>query len=138
MGETKDKEKFAAMIIHLSGSVMFCLGIALFNIILPLLLWHRKKDSSFLDFQRREAIRFQIFVTIYVLIAITLLPFLSSIFSLELKTTYATFNFLALLINPSFSALAALQALKNVPYCYPAIFSPYNPRRKLLKQKSEE
>jgi len=66
-------EKFWAMICHLSG---FALIISpLFgNIIAPLIIWLIKKNTSeYVNDQGREALNFQISMTIYLMIAAVLI-----------------------------------------------------------------
>ncbi|NLE29456.1 MAG: DUF4870 domain-containing protein [Phycisphaerae bacterium] len=65
----REEEKKWAMFCHLAG---FALFIPLFigQIVAPLILWLIKKDeSSFVDDQGKEALNFQITMTIYLAIA---------------------------------------------------------------------
>jgi uncharacterized Tic20 family protein len=67
---TKD-EKTWAMLAHISGFAGFVFPFG--NIIGPLLIWILKKeDMPFVDDQGKEALNFQISITIYVLISIIL------------------------------------------------------------------
>ena len=56
-----------AMLIHLSGIVGACFAAAMIpgNLLLPLIMWLIKRDeSAFIDDQGKEAVNFQITVTI--------------------------------------------------------------------------
>ncbi|MBK7103772.1 MAG: DUF4870 domain-containing protein [Ignavibacteriae bacterium] len=69
-GYTKD-ERMWAMIAHLSAVVGFVIPFG--NVIAPLLIWILKKDeSAFINDQGKEALNFQISVTIYAFISIIL------------------------------------------------------------------
>lgn len=71
---TKD-DRLWGMICHLST---FCayIGIPFGNIIAPLIIWSLKKDQSqFVDYNGKEALNFQISITIYALFAVVLVFF---------------------------------------------------------------
>jgi uncharacterized Tic20 family protein len=60
-------ERMWAMLIHLSGIVGSCFAVALIpgNLLLPLILWLVKRDGApFVDDQGKEAVNFQITITI--------------------------------------------------------------------------
>ena len=73
---TKLDEKQArtwAMFCHLSALAVF-LGIPFGNILGPLVIWLIKKDeSAFVDDQGKEALNFQISITIYFFAALLLM-----------------------------------------------------------------
>ncbi len=70
-GYTKD-ERMWAMIAHLSAVVGFIIPFG--NIIAPLLIWILKKDeSAFINDQGKEALNFQISVTIYAIVCVILI-----------------------------------------------------------------
>ena len=69
-GLTKD-ERVWAMLCHFSAYTMFITGIG--YILGPLILWLIKKDESeFIDRQGKEAINFQLSMTIYMLCCLPL------------------------------------------------------------------
>ncbi|MBK8946710.1 MAG: DUF4870 domain-containing protein [Ignavibacteriae bacterium] len=76
-GYTKD-ERMWAMIAHLSAVVGFVIPFG--NVIAPLLIWILKKEeSAFINDQGKEALNFQISVTIYAFICIVLIILLIGI-----------------------------------------------------------
>lgn len=69
-GYSKD-ERMWAMIAHISAVAGFVFPFG--NIIAPLLIWILKKeDFPFVDDQGKEALNFQISITIYILISLVL------------------------------------------------------------------
>ncbi|MHC4562163.1 MAG: DUF4870 domain-containing protein [Planctomycetota bacterium] len=68
-----DKDAYQwAMFCHLSALAMF-LGIPFANILGPLILWLIKKDAHpFVNVQGKEALNFQISMSIYILVSIPL------------------------------------------------------------------
>ncbi len=61
------------MACHLSGLAKYT-AIPFANIIAPLVLWQLKKDSHpFIDDQGKEALNFQISMTLYVLVGVALI-----------------------------------------------------------------
>jgi uncharacterized Tic20 family protein len=69
---TKDDRTWA-MIAHLSALVGYAV-VPFGNIIAPLIIWLVKKDRSwFIDDQAKEALNFQISVTIYAIISALLI-----------------------------------------------------------------
>lgn len=65
----RDDEKRWAMFCHLAGFAFF-IPIFIGQIIAPLILWLVKKDeSSYIDDQGKEALNFQISITIYLAVA---------------------------------------------------------------------
>ena len=64
-------EKTMAMLCHLLGLVGYFIPFG--NIIGPLILWQIKKEGSpYIDYHGREAVNFQIALTIYLFVAILL------------------------------------------------------------------
>ena len=61
-------EKTMAMFCHLSGLVGYIIPFG--NIIAPLVIWQIKKEgSAYIDYHGKEALNFQIALTIYMVIA---------------------------------------------------------------------
>jgi uncharacterized Tic20 family protein len=69
MQEKDKKENMWAMLCHLTGLSVY-IGIPFGHIIAPLIIWLIKKDEfPFVDEQGKEALNFQISVTIYCIVA---------------------------------------------------------------------
>lgn len=68
-GPDKDSRQMA-MFAHLSALVGFLIPFG--NLIAPLIIWQMKKDDPFVDAQGKEAVNFQITVTIAGIIAAVL------------------------------------------------------------------
>ena len=65
-------EKTMAMFCHLSGLVGYIIPFG--NIIAPLIIWQMKKESSaYIDYHGKEALNFQIALTIYIVVAVLLM-----------------------------------------------------------------
>lgn len=61
-------EKTMAMFCHLSGLVGYIIPFG--NIIAPLIIWQLKKEgSAYIDYHGKEALNFQIALTIYLVVA---------------------------------------------------------------------
>lgn len=61
-------EKTMAMFCHLSGLVGYIIPFG--NIIGPLIIWQMKKEgSAYIDYHGKEALNFQIALTIYLVVA---------------------------------------------------------------------
>lgn len=61
-------EKTMAMVCHLLGLVGYIIPFG--NIVAPLVLWQMKKEgSAYIDYHGREAVNFQISLTVYMFIA---------------------------------------------------------------------
>ena len=98
-----------AMIAHLS-SLLGLLGIPLANLIAPLIVWQIKKDQHpFIDDQGKEAVNFQITVTIALLVAGLLVCLGIGIILLPVVAVVAV----------AFAVIAGIQANKGVAYRYP-------------------
>ena len=104
---SKDERNWA-MFIHLSGLVGYFIPFG--NIIAPFILWMMKKDqSSFIDDQGKEAINFQITITIYAVISAVLILLLIGI----------ALIFVVGLLALIFIIIAAIKANEGVYYRYP-------------------
>jgi len=110
MHETSKDDRMWALICHLAGFAGLT-GIPFGNILAPLIVWMIKKDqSSFVNDQGKEAINFQISLTIYAIIAAILIFILIGIpllFALGIA-------WLVLMI------IAAIKANEGITYRYPA------------------
>lgn len=72
-GEADDSECLFAMMVHLIAIVSF-LGVPFGNIIGPLIVWLlKRKESTFVDYHGKEALNFQISMTIYSVLATILI-----------------------------------------------------------------
>lgn len=104
---TKD-ERTWALFCHLSSLAGFVVPFG--NIIGPLVIWLIKKDAlPFVDDQGREALNFQISITIYVLASILL------IFVVVGIPLLIVVGFFALIMT----VIAAIKASDGVKYRYP-------------------
>jgi len=102
------QERQAAMFTHLSGLAGFLIPFG--NVIAPLIIWQIKKDQMpFVDDQGKEAVNFQITVTIAVLICLVLTVILIGLLLLPLVAIGA----LVLTI------IAAVRANEGARYRYP-------------------
>jgi uncharacterized Tic20 family protein len=98
-----------AMLCHLSTFAKY-LAIPFGNIIGPLILWVLKKDQHpLVDDQGKEAINFQITVTLLYAVAVTLALLLIGFLML---IPIAVFDFV-------FTIIAAVKANEGVAYRYP-------------------
>ncbi len=104
---TKEERNWAAL-THIASFAGFFIPFG--NIVGPLLVWVMKKeDSPFIDFHGKEALNFQISVTIYFIIATALIIFLIGIPLL----------LLLFLFSYVFPILAAIRAAEGNYYYYP-------------------
>jgi uncharacterized Tic20 family protein len=109
-GYTQD-EKLWAMLAHLSA--LSGLVIPFGNIFAPLLIWVLKKDTSkFVDEQAKEALNFQISITIYVFVAIFLVLLLVGILVIILVGLFAIIMVV----------IASINAYDGKNYKYPLTF----------------
>ena len=102
------EEKNWAMFCHLSGlaGILIPLG----NIIAPLIIWVLKRDEMpFLNDQGKEALNFQISVTIYIFISAILILVIVGILLLIAIGLFATI----------FEIIAAINAADGKKYRYP-------------------
>jgi uncharacterized Tic20 family protein len=68
-GFPSNEERNWAVFCHLGGFAFYLLGFALGHILVPLALWLLKREeSAFIDEHGREALNFQISVTLYAIV----------------------------------------------------------------------
>ncbi len=68
-GFPSNAERNWAVFCHLGGFAFYLLGFALGHILVPLALWLIKRDqSAFIEEHGREALNFQISVTLYAIV----------------------------------------------------------------------
>ena len=111
MQSTSKDDRTWALICHLSGLAGYIIPIA-GNIIGPLVVWLVKKDQSwFIDDQGKEALNFQITLTIYMILAFA---------SILIIVGFVLIPIVAIggLI---FMIIAAIKANEGVTYRYPYI-----------------
>jgi len=100
-----------AMICHLSGFIGFIFPFG--NIIAPLIIWGVKRQEwAYLDQQGKEAINFQISVSIYYIICVVLIIL---IVGLVLLPLLAAFQIIAMII-------ASIESAHGKPFRYPLTF----------------
>lgn len=109
-GFPSNEERNWAVFCHLGGFAFYLLGFALGHILVPLAIWLLKRDASaFIDEHGREALNFQISVTLYaivvgalcfVLVGFVLIPFLMA------------FHIVLMIV-------ASVRASQGEPYRYP-------------------
>ena len=108
MQPTTHDDRTWALICHLSGLAGYVIPLG--NIVGPLIVWLLKKDQSwFIDDQGKEAINFQITMTIYVILAIIAVFLVIGIFLIPLVAVAG----LILMI------VAAVNANRGIAYRYP-------------------
>jgi uncharacterized Tic20 family protein len=104
-------EKTTAMICHLLGLVGYVIPFG--NIVAPLVLWQMKKEGSpYIDYHGKEAVNFQIALTVYIFIAALSIMVLIGIVLAPLVGIAG----LVLMI------MAAIKAKDGENYRYPFIF----------------
>ena len=105
--KTPHKERNWAMFCHLGGLAYF---IPLGNIIVPLILWSMRKDSSALvDREGKKALNFQISFTLYMFVACILVFVLVGILFLAILG----------LLQLIFVILAVFKTLNDEKFEYP-------------------
>jgi len=108
LGPTKD-ERMWAMFCHLGGFAIFIIPFV-GHILAPLLIWILKKEeSAFIDDQGKEALNFQISITIYGFIC-GILVFL--LIGIPILIILGIFSLIMVII-------AAISAFDGKPYRYP-------------------
>ncbi|MGE9267083.1 MAG: DUF4870 domain-containing protein [Verrucomicrobiales bacterium] len=109
-GEAISKEdKQWAMLAHLLTLVTW-LGLAFANIVAPLVIWQIKKDElPFTVEQAKEALNFQISMTIYIAVSTVLCFVLIGFVLLPL----------VIVLDVVFTIIAAVKASEGVSYRYP-------------------
>jgi hypothetical protein len=69
LGFPSNEERNWAVACHLGGFAFYLLGFALGHILVPLAIWMMKRDqSAFIDEHGREALNFQISVSLYAIV----------------------------------------------------------------------
>ena len=102
-------ERQWAMFCHLAGLAKY-IPVPLSNIIAPVVLWQIKKDQwPFVDDQGKEAVNFQISVTIYVIVCCLLFCVGIGVFLLPVVGVF----------DLVFMIIAALKANQGELYRYP-------------------
>jgi uncharacterized Tic20 family protein len=72
-GFPSNSERNWAVFCHLGGFALYVLPFALGNVLVPLVIWLVKRnESAYVDAHGREALNFQISVTIYAIVAAVL------------------------------------------------------------------
>lgn len=104
-------ERNWAMGCHLSTFAGYLVPIPFANVFAPLILWHIKRAASpFVDAHGREALNFQISMTIYVLASVPLIFLCGIGVVLILGLSLA---------DAIFTIVAAIAASSGKPYRYP-------------------
>lgn len=99
-----------ALFCHLGGLAGYVIPVG--NIILPLILWQVNKDKMpFVNDQGKEAVNFQISVTIYAIASI-ILAFVTCGVGFFLPIAVGVFALVVMI-------LASVDANKGIPYRYP-------------------
>lgn len=105
----KDERNWA-MFCHLSALAQYVIPIPAANILAPLLLWNlKRKESPFVDDQGREALNFQITVTLAVMACI---PFMLACIGIPMAIAVAVADVV-------FVVIAAIKAADGIRYRYP-------------------
>jgi uncharacterized Tic20 family protein len=103
-------ERNWAVFCHLGGFALYVLPFMLGNVIVPLVLWLMKRnESAYIDEHGREALNFQISVTIYA-IGAGILAFV--LIGFALLAALGVFHFVLMVI-------ASVRASQGEPYRYP-------------------
>lgn len=107
--ESQDESSFG-MFLHLSPLLGYAIPIPAANIVCPLVLWLIKKDESpFIDNQGKEALNFQITVTLALIVSALLIIVLIGIAFLPI----------VVVVQIYYCVLAAMSAKDGQPYRYP-------------------
>lgn len=107
--ELSNEEKTWATFTHLSGMALY-IGIPFGNVLGPLILWLLKRNEMpFVDDQGKEAINFQISMSIYLIVAGIFVLLLIGILALPVL----------FIVHIVFTIIAAVQANKGDAYRYP-------------------
>jgi uncharacterized Tic20 family protein len=109
-GFPSDQERNWAVVCHLGGFAVYLLPFAFGHVLVPLAIWLWKRhESAFLDEHGREALNFQISVTIYAIVA-GVLAFV--LVGFLLLAALAVFQFVLMVI-------ASVRASQGESYRYP-------------------
>lgn len=108
MTEKVESDRTWAMICHLSALLGYCVPLG--NIIGPLVVWLAKRDqSTFIDDQGKEALNFQITMSIAFLVAAILIVVVIGIFLMPIIA----------LVNLILIIIASISAYKGESFRYP-------------------
>ncbi len=120
MSQPTADERTYSIFLHLGGLAPYITFLAApFGFLVPLVMWQVKKsDSAFIDANGREAMNFQLTLTILFVAGIL---FAILTFGLGLLLIIPLFFVLAIL-NVIFCILAAIEANKGRAYRYPFAF----------------
>jgi len=107
----KDQRTWA-MIAHLSAFAYYFTGIG--HLLGPLIVWLSKRDGMpFVDDQAKEALNFQISITIYVIAAVLMcVTVILAVIGIPILIVVHTFQIVCIII-------AAIKAHDGVPFRYP-------------------
>lgn len=109
-GQISRDARMWAMICHLAGLAGFAIPIIISNIIAPLVVWQiKKEDDHFIDENGKEALNFQISVSIYELVCI---PLIFACVGIPLLIAVAIFDLVCIII-------AAVKSNNGEYYRYP-------------------
>jgi uncharacterized protein len=109
MSEITREARNWAMICHLSGFALYLLP-PFGQVVAPLLIWLLKREASaYIDEQGREAVNFQISITLYMILAFFLIIFLIGV----------PLVLMVLLIHAILMVIAAIRASEGAAYRYP-------------------
>ena len=109
-GFPSNEERNWAVFCHLGGFAFYLLGFALGHILVPLALWLIKRDqSAFIEEHGREALNFQISVTLYAIVVGALCFVLVGFL---LIPVLAAFHIVLMIV-------ASVRASQGEPYRYP-------------------
>jgi uncharacterized protein len=108
MTTTSEKDNLWGMACHLSALLGYCVPLG--NIVGPLVLWLAKRnESAFIDQQGKEALNFQLTMTIAYAVAIVLIFVVVGIFLLPILG----------LVNLILIIVASISAYKGESFRYP-------------------
>ena len=107
-----NEERNWAMIAHLSAFAYYFTGIG--HIVGPLIVWLSKRDGHpFIDDQAREALNFQISVTIYGIVAVIMcFTLIFAVIGIPVLILLHAFQVICIII-------AAIKANEGVAFRYP-------------------
>jgi len=109
-GFPSDSERNWAVFSHLGGFALYLLPFAFGHILVPLVIWLTKRhESAFIEENAREALNFQISVTIYGIVCGVLVFLLVGI---ALLLALAVFQFVLMVV-------ASVRASQGEVYRYP-------------------
>lgn len=112
----ENRQRTWAMLCHLSAFIAL-LGVPLGNILGPALVWvFKKNEFPLVDGQGREAMNFQLSMTIYALVALGLAVSLTPVLIGILLYPVVGFIVAADIV---ITIVATLRASKAIPYRYP-------------------